>query len=191
MKKLKPSISFESHPVSGDKAKKECADAQDFPSPPDRLSPSRTLHSDFIVFFSLIKAPSFWPFNFYRVERWIICICSNLLTKASLSILIVLGEFSSFTCSNWAQLEEVMPKINWCNWCWHWVYLCTGLPYMEASKVQPYVVCKKPLLLWWELLTIQQNDVRHNYVSNWSMHIKKDHNSQVIIGHYWGIRVYQ
>lgn len=37
---------------------------------------------------------------------------------------------------------------------------------MEASKAQAYVFCKEPLFLWWELLTIQQNDARHNYVSN-------------------------
>lgn len=59
MKKLKPSISFESHPVSKDKAKNECADMQDFPLPPDRLSPLKIFHSDFIVVFSLIKAPSY------------------------------------------------------------------------------------------------------------------------------------
>jgi len=62
---------------------------------------------------------------------------------------------------------------------------------MEASKAQAYVFCKEPLFLWWELLTIQQNDARHNYVSNWSVHIKNDHNSQVIMELYWGILVYQ
>lgn len=59
MKKLKPSISFESHPVNKDKAKNECADMQDFPLPPDRLSLLRIFHSDFIVAFSQIKVPSY------------------------------------------------------------------------------------------------------------------------------------